>query len=51
MEKVEKLFDSAWGVVIFYAVVALVSLVITTGINNISSPVGQNENVKVTYYA
>ena len=51
MEKIEKLFDSAWGVVIFYAVIALVSLIITTGINNISSPVSQSEEVRTTYYA
>lgn len=51
MEKVEKLFDSVWGVVIFYAVVALVSLIITTGIGNISSPLSQKEEVRTTYYA
>lgn len=51
MEKIEKLFDSAWGVVIFYAVVALVSLIMVTGFSKISSPVSQSEEIRTTYYA
>ena len=51
MEKVEKLFDSVWGLVIFYIIIALVSLIICNGIkSNIASNTNHVE-VERTYYA
>ena len=50
MEKLEKLFDSVWGLVIFYIIVALVSLLICKGINN-SVATNNISEVNQTYYA
>ncbi len=51
MERIEKLFDSVWGLVIFYILIALVSLLICKGItNNIASTDNVND-VNRTYYA
>ena len=51
MEKVEKLFDSVWGLVLFYIIVALVSLLICKGINNSVASNNVVEDVNRTYYA
>lgn len=51
MEKIEKLFDSAWGVVIFYLVVALVSFMMVTSISNSNVKVSNLSEENVSYYA
>ena len=51
MEKVEKLFDSVWGLILFYIVVALVSLLICKGINNNVLTNNSISEVNETYYA
>ena len=51
MEKVEKIFDSVWGIILFYIIIALVSMIICKGINsNIASNTNHVE-VERTYYA
>lgn len=50
MEKVEKIFDSVWGLIIFYIIVALVSLLICKGINT-SVATNSISEVNQTYYA
>lgn len=51
MEKIEKLFDSVWGVVIFYLVVALVSLMMVTSINSNNSKVSTVTEENTSYLA
>ena len=50
MERIEKLFDTKWGVVAFYIIVALIAFVIAKGINQ-NNTVSSNEKVITTYYA
>lgn len=44
MNKIEKVFDSYWGIVIFYIIIALLALNIFTGSNNINNKVVNNES-------
>lgn len=50
MERIEKLFDTKWGVVIFYVIVALIAFIMAKGINA-SNNVSSNEKIFTTYYA
>ena len=50
MERIEKLFDTKWGVVIFYVIVALIAFVMAKGINP-GNNVSSNEKIFTTYYA
>ncbi len=51
MERVEKIFDSVWGLILFYIIIALVSLIICKGINNNIASNTNNVEVQRTYYA
>ena len=51
MEKIEKIFDSAWGVIIFYLVVALVSLLMVKSINNINNKIVTTDQESSSYLA
>ena len=51
MEKIEKIFDSVWGIIIFYLVVALVSIMMLTTINNNNVKVSNINEDNMTYYA
>ena len=37
MEKVEKVFDSKWGLIIFYIVIAIVTYAISSGIARVTN--------------
>ncbi len=50
MEKLEKLFDTKWGVITFYIIVALIAFVIAKGMNA-NNAVSSNEKIITTYYA
>ncbi len=50
MEKVEKLFDSYKGLIVFYIIVAVLAFLIAQKIEDINSQ-AQNVTVEKTYYA
>lgn len=51
MERIEKLFDSIWGVLVFYVMIALIAILITNVVTPSSSVISQSKEVKTTYYA
>ena len=51
MQKIEKIFDSTWGLIIFYIIVAIVTLILIKGVNNISTPVAKTSEEQRTFYA
>ena len=51
MEKIEKIFDSAWGLVVFYLLVAIISIGICKSINNNIITNNVVEERSASYYA
>lgn len=50
METLEKLFDTKWGIITFYLIVAIISFIIARGIS-FNKVVSTNESAVVSYYA
>ncbi len=51
MEKMEKVFKSYRGLILFYIVVAILTLMLTKKIERINSQVENSNEIEVRYYA
>ena len=51
MEKIQNIFNKKVGIVLFYVIVALLSLLLTRSISNVNSTSSNQVEREVTYYA
>lgn len=51
MEKIEKIFDSNWGIVIFYIFIAIIAFMMVQGSSPSGSQISNHKESRVTYYA
>lgn len=51
MKRIENLFNSYRGLVIFYIIIAMLAFLLTKKIEEINSRVGNTINIEETYYA